>query len=154
MLVADVTSQIVLLDHLAHVTEDFFRRRDRHAGPWLEAVAEGVQVAVGADARISMRHPGTAERILRFQHHEAHVRALLCHVICAANAGDAGAHDQHIEILHLHWALATIFHRVPSSSRRTIAAPAAKAFSFPNATSRGRYFIPQSGAGISRSAGR
>src|ERR1043165_1387638 len=37
------------------------------------------------------------------------------------------------------------------SSFRTIAAPSASAFSFPNATSRARYFIPQSGAGIRRS---
>ena len=40
----------------------------------------------------------------------------------------------------------------PASSRRTIAAPAASARSFPKARSRGMYFMPQSGAGISRSA--
>src|SRR6266567_4306870 len=38
------------------------------------------------------------------------------------------------------------------NSLRTIAAPSASAFNFPNATSRDRYFMPQSGAGMSRSA--
>ena len=42
--------------------------------------------------------------------------------------------------------------RFSSNSFRTIAAPSASAFSFPNATSRAMYFMPQSGAGISRSA--
>ncbi len=40
------------------------------------------------------------------------------------------------------------------NSRRTIAAPSASAFSLPKARSRGRYFMPQSGAGTSRSGGR
>ena len=39
------------------------------------------------------------------------------------------------------------------SSRRTIAAPSTIAFIFPNATSRGRYFSPQSGATTIFSAG-
>ena len=41
---------------------------------------------------------------------------------------------------------------LPVSSRRTIAAPSASAFSLAKARARGRYFMPQSGAGISRSA--
>ena len=41
----------------------------------------------------------------------------------------------------------------PVSSRRTIAAPSAIAFILPKATARGRYFMPQSGATTSRSAG-
>ena len=40
---------------------------------------------------------------------------------------------------------------IPPSSRRTMAAPATIACSLPNATSRGRYLSPQSGATISRS---
>ena len=39
--------------------------------------------------------------------------------------------------------------RSQESSRRTIAAPATSAASLPKATARGRYFMPQSGAGIS-----
>ena len=38
------------------------------------------------------------------------------------------------------------------SSLRTMAAPSLSAFSLAKATSRGRYFMPQSGAGISLSA--
>src|SRR3546814_3635306 len=40
----------------------------------------------------------------------------------------------------------------PTTSVRTISAPATMAFSFPNAIARGRYFMPQSGATIRRSA--
>ena len=39
------------------------------------------------------------------------------------------------------------------SSRRTFAAPSASACNLPKAVARGRYFIPQSGAATSRSAG-
>ncbi len=35
-------------------------------------------------------------------------------------------------------------------SRRTMAAPSARAFSLPKAEARSRYFMPQSGAGTSR----
>ena len=48
--VADVAAEIVLVDDLAQVAEDLGGGRDRRAGPRLEAVAEGVEVAVGADA--------------------------------------------------------------------------------------------------------
>ena len=53
VVVADVAAEVVLVDHLAHVLQDLGRGRDRRAGPGLEAVAEGVEVAVGADARDS-----------------------------------------------------------------------------------------------------
>ena len=65
VLVADVPGEIVLLDHLAHIGADLLGGRDRRPDPWLEAVAEGVQVAVGADARIFVRPPGAAKRLLR-----------------------------------------------------------------------------------------
>ena len=42
---------------------------------------------------------------------------------------------------------------VAYSSRRTFAAPSASACNLPNAVARGRYFMPQSGAATSRSAG-
>src|SRR5690606_15333380 len=42
---------------------------------------------------------------------------------------------------------------VHANSARTIAAPSAIAFILPNATSRGRYLSPQSGATMIRSAG-
>ena len=63
MVVADVPAEVVLLDHLAHVLEDLVGRGDRRAGPRLEPVPEGVEVAVGADAGIAVRQPGAAEAL-------------------------------------------------------------------------------------------
>ncbi len=99
MAIADVAREIVLLDHLAHVVQDLLGRGDRLAGPRLEAIAEGVEIAVGADAGIAMGDPRPAEALLRFQHDEARARALLGQMVGAAHAGDAGADDEHVEML-------------------------------------------------------
>ena len=99
VLIADVAGEIVFLDHLAHVFQDFGGARDRRAGPWLEAVAEGMEVAVGADAGITVGAPGAAERLLRFERDESRSRALRREMIGRADAGDAGARDQHVEML-------------------------------------------------------
>ena len=96
--VADVSGEIVLLDHVAHVLLDLGRGRDRRRGPRLEAVAEGVQVAVGADAGIFVRQPGAAKALLRLQHDKAGVGALLGEVPGCADARDAGADDEHVEM--------------------------------------------------------
>ena len=69
--------------------------------PGLEAIAEGVEVAVRADARIFVREPGAAEAFLRFEHDEARAGALVGEVVGAADAGDAGADDQDVEVLGL-----------------------------------------------------
>ena len=63
--VADVAGEVVLLDHLAHVVQDLVGGGDRRAGPRLEAIAEGVEVAVGADAGIAVGEPRAAEALLR-----------------------------------------------------------------------------------------
>ena len=99
MLIADVRREIVLVDHVAHVFQDFGRARDRRCRPRLEAVAEGVQVAVGADAGIAVGGPGAAKRLLRLQRDEARSRALRGEVIGGANARNAGAGDQDVEML-------------------------------------------------------
>ena len=99
VVVADVLGEIVLLDHLAHIGADFVGGRDRRADPRLEAVAEGVQVAVGTDARIFVGPPGAAKRLLLFQRHEGGAGHLLGEVVGAADAGDAGTDDQHVEML-------------------------------------------------------
>ena len=99
--IADVTGEIVLGDDVAHVGADLGRGRDRRAGPRLEAIAEGVQVAVRTDARIFVRPPGAAEVFLSLQHDETRARPLLGQVIGAAHAGDAGADDQDVEMLGL-----------------------------------------------------
>ena len=99
VLVADVAGEIVLLDHVAHVFQDFRGARDRRRRPRLEAVAEGVQVAVGADAGIAMGAPGPAKGFLGFQRHERRSRALRGEVVGRADARNAGARDQNIEML-------------------------------------------------------
>src|SRR3546814_18791538 len=70
MAIADMVADAVFLDHLAHIFQDFLAARDRRADPGLEAIAEGVEVRIGADAGIFMRVPGAAERRL---HHEDRV---------------------------------------------------------------------------------
>ena len=99
--VADVPAEVVLGNDFAHVGQDLARRRDRGAGPGLEAIAEGVEVAVRADAGVAVGEPRAAETPLRFQDDEARVGTLLGEVIGAADAGDARADDQHIEMLGL-----------------------------------------------------
>ena len=71
MVVAQMPTQIVLFDHLAHVLQDLGGCGDRLGSPWFEAVAVGVEVAVGTDARIAMGHPGAAIACVTVKHHEA-----------------------------------------------------------------------------------
>src|SRR5215212_1432521 len=99
MAVADVMREIVLVDHLAHIAPDLFGRGDRRAGPRLEAIAERIQVAVGADAGITMGPPCPAERLLRFEHDKARPRALMRQVIGGADPGNPGPDDQYVEML-------------------------------------------------------
>jgi hypothetical protein len=96
--VADVRGQIVLRDHLAHVLEDLRGGGDRRSDPRLEAVAEGVEIAVGTDARILVCEPGAAKALQRLQHDKACSRSLVLEVIGAADAGYARADDQDIEV--------------------------------------------------------
>src|ERR1700722_14933203 len=64
VLIADVRTEVVLVDDFTHVAEDFSRCRDRRSGPWLEAIAEGVQIAVGPNARIAVGEPRAAKTFL------------------------------------------------------------------------------------------
>src|SRR4051812_45734220 len=93
--------EVVILDYLAHVAQDFGGGRDRRAGPGLETVAERVEVAIRPDAGIAVGDPGAAETLLGFEDDEARSRTLPGQVIGPANAGDPGAHDQHVEMLGL-----------------------------------------------------
>jgi hypothetical protein len=54
MAIADVLSEVVLFDHFGHVAEDFLRSRNGFPHPWLEAVAEGVEVAIRTHAGIAV----------------------------------------------------------------------------------------------------
>ena len=97
--VADVAIKVVLLDHLAHVAQDFLSRGDRRAYPRLEPIAEGVEVAVGADAGVFVSQPGAAKALLGLQDDIAAVRALGLQVVGRTDAGDTGSDDQHVEVL-------------------------------------------------------
>lgn len=108
-------SEIVLFDHLAHVAQDFGSGRDWRPDPWLEPIAECVEVAVRPNSGIAMRPPGATEAILRFQHHIAGSRALMLEMISAADTGNSSAYDQNIEPLGLlfhglRWALPRFCH--------------------------------------------
>ena len=98
MLVANVFGEIVVLDHLVHVGADFGGGRDRRPDPWLEAVAESMQIGIGADARIFVGPPGAAKGLLHLEDHEARAWHLGAQMPGAADAGNAGADDQHVEM--------------------------------------------------------
>ena len=118
--IADVAGEVVLLDHLAHVLADLVCGGDRRPDPGLEAVAEGVEVAVGADARdsvcVSQVPPKSSSASSTTN---VRPRALLRQVIGGADAGDAGPDDQHVEVLgggQLPWI--AVMRRTPSARRR------------------------------------
>ena len=94
-----MAGEIVLLDHLAHVSEYLVGGGDRRSDPRLESIAEGVEVAVGANSRILVRPPRAAEGLQGIENDEALVGALLPQVIGAADARNPGSDDQHVEML-------------------------------------------------------
>ena len=101
MVVADVCVEVVLVDDLAHVPEDLVGTGDGRPRPRLEPVPEGVQVAVGADARIPVHEPGATEALETFEHHEGTRWAPVFEVVCRVDSGDTGAHDEYVEVLRL-----------------------------------------------------
>ncbi len=66
--------------------------------PRLEIEAQRVHVAVGADAGIAEQVPGAAKLHAPFDDDEGPAGALHAHVGGHADARNARAHDQHIEI--------------------------------------------------------
>src|SRR5258708_11398923 len=68
MPVADMLLDPVLSDDLAHIGTDFGGGRDWCAGPGLEAIAESVKIAVGADAWIAVGQPSAAKTLLGFEY--------------------------------------------------------------------------------------
>jgi hypothetical protein len=97
--IADVAGKIVLLDHFAHIFEDFGGAGDRRRGPWLEAIAEGVQVTIAADAGIAVGAPGAAKGVLCFERDKARAWTLRGQMIGRTHSGYAGARDHHVEML-------------------------------------------------------
>ncbi len=97
-LIADMRAEAVLGDHVPHIAQDFRSGGDGRRCPGLEAIAERMQVTVGADAGIAMGVPGAAETVLGFQNQKTRVRILLGEVISGADAGDPGADDDDIDM--------------------------------------------------------
>lgn len=98
----DMPRQVVLFDDLAHVGLDLVRGSDRLALPGLEAIAERVEVAVGADARILVGQPGPPKPSWRLQF-DGTISIWWWRMSSAANARNAGADDDDIEMLGLLW---------------------------------------------------
>ena len=70
--------------------------------PRLELEAERVHVAVGADAGIAEQVPGAADVGAPFEDQVGAVRRLDLQVIGGADAGDAGADHEDIDMLNAH----------------------------------------------------
>ena len=71
-------------------------------GPGTEAVAEGVHVRVGADAGVAEQVPGATQGGAPLENGQALVRALAPEVAGGADAGQAGANDQDIQVFDGH----------------------------------------------------
>jgi hypothetical protein len=99
VMVTDVAADIVLLDDFAHVVEDLSSGCDWRTGPWLEAIAEGVKVAIRPNAGIAMGEPCTTKAFLRLEDDKARPGALLREVIRTTDPGDSRPDDHDIEVL-------------------------------------------------------
>ena len=73
-----------------------------------------MEIAVRPDARISVRDPGAAERLLRLQRHEGRAGHLRLEVIGGPHAGYSRPDDQDIEMLGLCGGLSGGAHAVTS----------------------------------------
>src|ERR1019366_5738241 len=101
--VTDMPLKPVFGDDLAHVGADLRSGGDRRAGPWLEAIAESVKIAVGAGTGIAMGQPGAAKALLCLKHDKTRARELRSQVVGAADAGDTSTNDQDIKMLGRLW---------------------------------------------------
>src|SRR4029077_5257607 len=97
---ADVVLDPVLARGLLAVVADFLDGGGRVlVGPRLEGVAEGVHVGVGADAGIAEEVPGAADRLARLEDRVALAGAVPLQMGTGADAGEAGADDQDVDVL-------------------------------------------------------
>ena len=96
---ADLALDAVLAGGLAHVVEDRRTVGDRlglRPGP--ERVAEREHVRVRADARVAEQVPGAADVLARLEDRVGLAGALRLQLAAGADAGQAGADDQHVEM--------------------------------------------------------
>jgi len=92
---ANVLVDAELGSGVAQVLEDRRSVGDRlGGGPRLEAVAEGVHVAVRAHARVAEQIPGAAQVIAAFEDQIGPIRAQASASVAGADAGDARTHHQ------------------------------------------------------------
>lgn len=98
--VADQPVDAALAGGLAQVLQDVRSVGDGLAAvPGAEAVGEGREVGVGPDAGVAEQAPRAAELVARLQQREAALRVLLAQVVRDADAGQAGADDEDVEVL-------------------------------------------------------
>ena len=99
MVEADVLVDAVVDSGLAHVVQNPRSVGDRlRLGPRFERIAERIHVGVGADAGIAKQIPGAADAITPLEDDVALARAFLLQVIARADAGQAGADDEDVEM--------------------------------------------------------
>src|SRR6266404_1662793 len=100
---ADLLIDSVLCRRLADVVQDLRPLGDRlRLGPWLERIAHREHVRVGADAGIAEQIPGAADALAALEDDKTLSRAVLLQVETRADAGQAGADNQHVEMFVLH----------------------------------------------------
>lgn len=99
VLVANVPVDAVVFNGFLQVVEDGVGLGNGLARPGLEAVAEGVQIAVGTHPRVGVLAPGTAEGRLVFQQHKGLAGAFFPQVVGGADTGNTGADDQYVKML-------------------------------------------------------
>ncbi len=103
MMIADVLVDAVLGGGLADVIQDPRPVRDR-LGLWprLERIAQREHVGVGTDAGIAKQIPGAADAIAALEDDVALAGAFLLQMKARADAGEAGADDENVEMFDLH----------------------------------------------------
>src|SRR5216684_7189810 len=103
---ANLVVDAVLDSRLADIVQDPRPVGDRlRLGPWLERIAEREHVRVGADAGIAEQIPGAADAVAALEDHKALGRTFLLEVKTRADAGQAGADNQHVEMFWWHGGL-------------------------------------------------
>ena len=103
VLEADLPVDSVLARRGADVVEDRRAVRDRlRSRPGTERVAEREHVRVRADAREAEQVPRPAARSARLENREALARTALLQPAGCANTRDAGADDQHVDVVASH----------------------------------------------------
>src|SRR5258708_5892425 len=99
MVEADLPVDAVVGGGLADVVQYPRPVRDRLGlGPWPERIAQREHVAVGADAGIAKQIPGAANGLAAFEDGKTLGGTFLLQMIARADAGQASANDQHVEM--------------------------------------------------------